>query len=159
MSEIWKAIPNYEGIYEVSNLGNVKSLKWNKERTLKFAITIDGYYQACLQCNRVQKTYKVHQLVAIAFLNHIPCGLKLVVDHINDIKTDNRVENLQIVTNRFNVCKTQSSYSSNYKGVCWDKSRNKWVSYIKINGNRKHLGRFESEYEAHLKYQEALKSL
>lgn len=153
MIEIWKDIPSYEGKYQVSNLGRVKSLRRNKEKLLKYVTTKDGYYQVCLQVNGKQISIKVHQLVAIAFLNHTPCGMKLIIDHKNDIKTDNRVENLHVVTNRYNVCKTQNAFSSKYKGVCWDKSRNKWISYIKINGKRMHLGRFDCEIEASLTYE------
>jgi hypothetical protein len=109
--------------------------------------------------NKIQKRYSVHQLVAIAFLNHKPCGLNLVIDHINDNKLDNRVENLQIVTNRYNCCKTQGRYSSQYKGVSWNKYSNKWLSRIVINEKQKFLGYFTDEKEAHLAYQNALKQI
>ena len=103
--------------------------------------------------------YRAHQIVAITFLGHKPCGYILVVDHINDNKLDNRVENLQIVTNRFNCRKTQGRYSSQYKGIYWDKNAKKWRSSIIINGKPKHLGLFIDEYEAHLTYQNALKNI
>jgi len=166
MSEIWKAIPNYEGIYEVSNLGNVKSLsrenhsgkgmKIMPDKPLKPYLDNYGYYMVKLYHNRTGKTFRVHKLVAIAFLNHIPCGYKLVVDHINNNSKDNRLENLQLITQRENAFKTQGNYSSKYKGVFWNNERNKWQANIYINGKTKYLGRFESEYEAHLKYQNAL---
>lgn len=168
--EIFKDIPGYEGMYQVSNLGNVKSLsrkvfrKCNsfvitKEKNLKISVDTNGYCRVVLSKNNNLKTYKIHQLVAMSFLNHTPCGFKLVIDHINDIKTDNRLENLQIVTSRFNCKKNQTNYSSQYKGVCWDNSRSRWKAEIKINGKKIHLGRFKSEYEAHLAYQNKLKSL
>ena len=97
--EIWKDIPNYEGYYQVSNLGNVSRV--NSNSNLKAGNT-HGYLQVVLCVNKQKKNYKVHQLVAMAFLNHKPCGMKLVVDHINGKKTDNRVENLQVITNRNN---------------------------------------------------------
>lgn len=155
--EIWKDIPNYEGLYQISNLGNVKSFKWGKEKILKPYPDTYGYMQIDLRKSSIRKSITVHKLVAIVFLNHKPCGYKLVVDHINDNPKDNRVENLHIVTQRFNVCKTQGKYSSKYKGVYFDKSRNKWMAAITINGKKKHLGRFSSEYEAHLAYQNKLK--
>lgn len=157
-NEVWRKIPNYEG-YQVSNLGNVKSLKLNKEKILSnrlCGIKSNQYLSVVLYLNGKRKDIKIHQLVAMAFLNHTPCGMELVIDHINDNKLDNRVENLQVVTTRYNACKTQGKYSSQYKGVYYDKKRNKWQVKIFINGKNKHLGYFIDEYEAHLEYQKAL---
>jgi ribosomal protein L15E len=71
----------------------------------------------------------------MAFLNHTPCGYKIVVDHIdNNIKTDNRLENLQLITQRENVSKDIKNTSSKYIGVCWHKKAKKWRSSIQING-------------------------
>ncbi len=169
-NEIWKDIPNYEGRYQVSSLGRVKSLpkEWfsgintirkHNGKILKLRDNSRGYYKVALSNKGVRNEYKVHQLVAITFLNHIPCGYNLVVDHINDNSKDNRVENLQIVTARFNAYKTQGKYSSNYKGVHWSTRHSKWVSQIQINGKLKYLGIFISEYEAHLAYQNKLKEI
>jgi len=168
--EVWKDIPEYEGLYQVSNLGRVKSLpkEWiagkgvvlkHKGKILKSRTNSSGYMLVNLWINGNIKTYQIHQLVAMAFLNHKPNGNELVIDHINDNKLDNRVENLQIVTNRFNCFKTQGKYSSKYKGVYWNKQRNKWQSYISINGKLKHLGLFKCELEASKAYQKALKEL
>lgn len=168
--EIWKDIPNYEGIYQVSNLGNVKSLsriikhskggyKIKKEINMKTHIDIYGYVNLTLRKKGVRKSWRIHQLVAMAFLGHTPCGFKLVIDHINDVKTDNRVENLQIVTQRFNSHKTQGKYSSQYKGVHFKNENKKWRAAIVINSKLIHLGYFNSEHEAHLAYQNKLKSI
>ena len=172
MEEIWKDIPEYEGLYQVSNLGRVKSLpkEWiiggggvrrHSGKILKSCSNSSGYLMVCLCKNSKCKNFWIHQLVAVIFLNHTPCGLKLVVDHINDNKLDNRVENLQIVTQRYNTCKTQGKYSSQYKGVCvyLYKGRKKWRAQIVINKKAKHLGYFTDEYEAHLAYQNALKQV
>lgn len=153
--EIWKDIPEYDGLYQVSNLGNVKSFFFGKERILKQTSDKKGYLYVALKGKKI----RVHQLVAIAFLNHKPCGLKYVVDHINDVKFDNRLENLQVVTNRFNIRKTQGSGSSQYKGVHWCKTSSRWISSIRINGKRNRLGSFKNEYDAHLAYQNKLKEL
>jgi hypothetical protein len=102
--EIYKSIPGYENIYEVSNYGNVKSIKFGKEKILKPKKTRTGYLQVGLLKDG-RKLIGVHQLVAMAFLNHTPCGMKLVIDHINDIKSDNRIINLQVVTQRENIWK------------------------------------------------------
>jgi hypothetical protein len=149
--EIWKSIQNYEGLYEVSNLGRVKSLKFNKEKILSQGML--RYCNVVLWKNSIGITRTVHQLVAESFLNHTPNGMKLVVDHINDDKLDNRVENLQIVTTRFNAYKTQGKYSSKYKGVSWDKKLNKWRAMISINGKLKHLGYFNCELLAYHEYE------
>jgi len=160
MIEIWKDIPDYEGLYQVSNIGRVRRYVKSKKIYKLNILTINqGYYRKALWKNNSQKLFFVHQLVAITFLNHRPNGMNLVIDHINDNKLDNRVENLQIVTQRFNACKTQGNYSSNYKGVYWNKNEKKWKSQIRINGEKKYLGRFENEYDAHLAYEKALKEL
>ena len=98
----------------------------------------------------------VHQLVAMAFLGHVPCGHKIVVDHINHDKLNNRLENLQLITNRENCSKDVKNKSSKYTGVSWDKARNKWVSQIKINGKTVPLGRYKCELVASIVYQKKL---
>jgi hypothetical protein len=160
--EIWKDIPGYEGLYEVSNLGNVKSLNYNntkKEKLLKQVLTKDGYFASNLSSKNNSRTIKNHQLVAMAFLEHKTCGMKLIIDHINDDKLDNRVENLQIVTPRFNAFKTQLKYSSKYKGVSWCNTHKKWLSKIHIKDKRLFLGYFNCELAAHQAYQNKLKTL
>lgn len=167
--EIFKDIPGYEGLYQVSNLGNVKSLSRKicsnqgcymlKEKILGKRIAKDGYYITDLCKNSNKKTYKIHQLVAMAFLKHKLCGLKLVVDHINGEKLNNNLENLQVITNRENSSKDKKGYTSKYIGVSFLKSRNKWSSQIYFNGKTIHLGNFKNEYEAHLCYQNKLKEI
>lgn len=101
--EIWKDIPNYEGIYQASNLGRIKSLKRPyglKEKILKPQI-IRGYYRVVLCKNSIQKKYLVHRLVWEVFNGTIPEGLQ--VNHINEIKADNRLENLNLMTCKENV--------------------------------------------------------
>lgn len=168
--EIWKEIHDYEGRYQVSNLGRVKSLpkKWKTGHgtikshegvILRGGISKNGYKHVTLHFNKLGKTFKVHTLVAIAFLGHKPCGMELIIDHINDDKLDNRVENLQIVTSRFNSHKTQGKYSSQYKGVYWYKATNKWKSQIVINKKKISLGYFKCELKAHIIYNNKVKEL
>lgn len=100
--EIWKDIPNYEG-YQISNLGRVKSLKRFyrvKEKILKPLITCNGYYQVALWKNSIAKFYKVHRLVWEVFNGQIPENMQ--VNHINEIKIDNRLENLNLMTPKEN---------------------------------------------------------
>ena len=153
MIEIYKDIIGYEGIYQVSNLGNIKSYKNGKERQLKLSKNSDGYLVVGLRIDNVAKTKKVHQLVAEVFLNHKVCRLELVINHIDFDKTNNKLDNLEVVTVRQNTNRKHIKSSSIHTGVCWDKSRNKWVSHIYLNGKLKHIGRFENELDASEAYQ------
>ena len=111
MEEIWKDIEGYEGIYQVSNLGRVRSLDRVLPKVSKFGKIImfpykgkfladifdeDGYKQVSLCFNGVQKEFKIHRLVAMTFLDKVDG--KLFVNHKNCIKIDNSVENLEWCT-------------------------------------------------------------
>tara|TARA_R110000796_G_scaffold18022_1_gene54906 strand:+ start:71 stop:568 length:498 start_codon:yes stop_codon:yes gene_type:complete len=162
--EIWKEVKGYEGLYKVSNLGNIKSLpkKGNpKGKILKPCLTGIGrdYLGVCLFKDKKGKTRTIHQLVAEAFLNHTPNGHELVVDHINNVKTDNRLENLQLITARRNSSKDRKGGSSKYTGVSWSKLNKNWLAQIQINGKIKGLGYFKNEEEAAKAYQNALAKL
>ena len=156
--EVWKNIPEFES-YQVSNLGNVRSLKYGKERILKKPINGGGYYQIGIYINK--KCYKrtINQLMAIAFLNHKPCGHIMVVDHIDTNKLNNKLYNLQVITHRENCSKDKKEKTSKYTGVFLAKGRNKWRAYITINGKKKHLGCFVNEKEAAQAYQNELNKL
>jgi hypothetical protein len=163
--EIWKDIPGYEGLYQVSNVGNVRSLDrvvqgvHETSRRIKgitlTAPSVNGYKCCSLSTNGVVQTYQVHQLVAMAFLNHKPQGHTLVVDHINNIRTDNRLENLQLVSHRHNLSKDKKG-TSKYTGVSWQNRDKRWKASIRINGNSIYLGYFTDESEAAIAYQKAL---
>jgi len=166
MTEIWKPVRNYEGHYEISNLGNVKSLKREvyhpngnlnlKEKILNPSFDAYGYFVIDLKKDGIRKNRKVHQLVAEAFLNHTPNGYTLVVNHKNFIRNDNRVENLEIVTIRENTNQKHLKSTSKYTGVSWRKEDKKWQSQILINKKIKHLGSFVNEIDAHNAYQNEL---
>ena len=162
IKEIWKDIPNYEGYYQVSNLGRVNSLKNNKtkkDKLLKMRIGKDGYFSVLLSKERVQKRYTVHQLVAMAFLNHKPNGFEKVVNHKNFDKLDNRLENLEIVSNRENCNHKHIKSSSSYTGVHWNSRKNKWTSTIYINNKKIFLGLFTDEIKASELYEKALNNI
>ena len=166
MTEIFKDVEGYEGLYQVSNFGRVKSLdrkssdgRQLKERMLNPIINGYGYLVLNLHKNGKRKSLYIHQLVAMAFLEHTPNGHKIVVDHIDNDKSNNRLENLQLISNRQNTSKDRKGYSSKYVGVAWDKSKSKWISQIKIDGKIKYLGLFTNEIEAAESYQNALKNL
>jgi hypothetical protein len=160
--EVWKNLPDYDGIYQVSNLGDVKSLgnnKTKKEKILKKHIGKDGYFRVKISKNTNNTVKLVHQLVAITFLGHKPDGTRIVVDHINNIKTDNRLENLQLITHRYNLSKDKKNKTSKYTGVCWGKHHKKWLCTIRINGKINYLGSFTNQYDAHITYQNKLKEI
>ena len=168
--EVWKDVVGYEGMYQVSNLGNVKSLdryvttkkgvRNYKGKLLSKNINKVGYYSISLSENGIQPKIQIHKLVAMAFLNHKPDGThKLIVDHINNNSLDNRVDNLQIISQRENSSKDKNNKTSKYTGVCWCKRDNVWQSSIRINGKCIYLGRFKNEYDAHIVYQNKLKEL
>ena len=115
--EIWRNIPNYEGLYQVSNLGRIKSFYGLKEKILKPSRDRYGYYQVFLYKNSIKKWYSVHRLVWEAFNGSIPENMQ--VNHINEIKSDNRLENLNLMT-----CKENSNWGT----------RNERVSIKMTNG-------------------------
>ena len=146
MIEVFKDVPNYEGIYQVSNLGNVKSLKWNKEIIMKQGIS-SRYLAVNLRKENITKNVKVHVLVAMAFLDFKPNKQVLTIDHKNGVRTDNRLENLQIVKQRENIQNYHKSKKGKI-GADWHEQTKKWRSRIFINKNIVHLGLFEEEKDA-----------
>lgn len=167
--EIFKDIPNYEGLYQVSNLGRVKSLERTiirknginlsvREKILTPCIGTHGYYVINLYKNRKRKHFLVHHLVSIVFLNYVPNKIT-VIDHKDNNRLNNSILNLQIITHRENASKKTLNNASIFVGVCWKKEYQKWVARICFNGKRHHLGYFKDEYQAHLAYQKALNEL
>jgi len=165
MKEIWKEVPGFEGYYSVSNLGNVKShsrLVINRrclsgfaklnEKMLNPVIDKLGYGRVILHRNTEKKTRMVHQLVASAFLNHIIDKYTMVVNHIDLNPRNNRVDNLEIVTQRKNANLKHFKHSSKYTGVSWIERIKKWRAYIWINGRQNYLGCFAEEIEASQAY-------
>ena len=165
MKEVFRDIKNYEGLYQISDKGTVKRLKGFRvpnDRLLKQYINKKGYYVIGLSKNGKEKKKRVHVLEAEAFLNHSTDNkFNLIVDHKNNIKTDNDLTNLQVITVRKNSSKDQFRYNrtSNYTGVNLNKRKKdelKWRSQIMIGKTNYHLGAFKNEKEAHLEYQKAL---
>lgn len=159
MEEIYKDVIGYEGLYQVSNLGNVKSFKYGKEKQIKLYKNTNGYLRVNLRINGIQKTRIVHQLVAESFLNYRRCGFELVVNHIDFEKTNNKLDNLEIVTQRENANFKHIKSSSAYVGVSWNKNVSKWQSSIRIKNKSKYLGLFINETDASDAYQKALSLL
>lgn len=160
--EVWKDIPTFEGLYQVSNLGNVRSLNYRNKRVIKKlskSINARGRYRVNLCKNgKSWGNTKIHQISAMAFLNHKPCGHKLVVDHKDNNKLNDRLYNLQIITQRLNSSKDTKG-TSKYTGVCWNKKLGKWQGSIMVNGIIKNLGYFTDEKKAAQAYQNELKKI
>ena len=98
--EHWKAISGYEGLYEVSDLGRVKSLKYGKERILKPGSGGDGYLNVALCKDGHVKGKLIHRLVAEAFIPN-PNNLE-TINHKDEVKTNNTVSNLEWMSQRDN---------------------------------------------------------
>lgn len=102
-NEIWKDIKDYEMLYQISNLGNVKSLHCNKEKIMKLTIRSKNYpyYFVGLLKNGKRKYFAVHRLVAQAFVNN-PNNYNQV-DHLDGNKLNNNANNLEWVTPKENT--------------------------------------------------------
>lgn len=103
--EIWKAVKGYEGLYEVSDLGRVRSLPRNntKGKILKpYASPHNGYCYVSLSKENKRISKRVHKLVMMAF-NPKPSGKELEIDHRDRNKENNRLDNLQWVTHTENI--------------------------------------------------------
>lgn len=145
--EIWKDVVGYEGFYEVSNIGNIKS----RNRVVSFKSGLcqringiskkktkatNGYLKASLSMNGENKTVLLHRLVAIAFIPNPE--YKSQVNHINSNRIDNRVENLEWATPSENIKHGYAfgNIKSNNKGMCGSLSKvSKRVEQLDLNDN------------------------
>jgi hypothetical protein len=157
--ENWKDIVGFEGQYQVSDQGRIKSLyrtgfKSNGHRFVVKEIirkpvpnTKNGYLEVIFpQTRKAYFIFKIHRLVAQAFIG----ASELHVNHKNGDVTDNRAENLEYVTNlenmnhRYRDLRNEKNY-----GVYWHKKNKKWISQIKVDQHRVYLGCFEDKEEAY----------
>ena len=107
-NEEWRDVVGYEGRYQVSSMGRVKSLerkdclgRIQKERILKPGVNVGGYLKVGLRAGGKQKMFLVHRLVCQSF--HENPDNKPQVNHLNEIKTDNRASNLEWCTRKKNI--------------------------------------------------------
>lgn len=167
IDQVWKVeefrpIKNYEGHYEVSDLGRIKSLNYNHTKIPKIlsqSQNLCNYKTISFSLRNVKKTHSVHQIVSESFLNHIKCGFTFVVNHKDFDRQNNKLSNLEIVTHRENANRKHLKSTSKYVGVGWHKRIKKWQSRIVVKRKIIHLGYFIDEHEAHLAYQKALSDL
>lgn len=138
-----KLTQNKEAIIDDDDYTLVSEYKW--------FINNKGYAARTDRSGKKQKTIFLHRVI-----NKTPNGL--FTDHINKNKLDNRKSNLRSCTNAqnlWNVEKKKGIFTSNYKGVNYDKLRKKWVSKIRIKSKRLFLGRFTKEEDAVIAYNKA----
>ena len=129
MQEIWKDVANYEGLYQVSNLGRVKSIGYKKELILKHFNT-GGYKRVTLIKNKIRKHHLIHRLVAETFipnLNNLP-----QINHKDENKKNNCVNNLEWCSNSYNI-----QYSKAKSVLQFDLENNLIKEYSSITEARK----------------------
>jgi hypothetical protein len=167
IQEVWKGAVGYEGFYQVSNLGNVKSCervvkharggnKLLKPKDMRLNSDKYGYKIVCLCKNGEEKTNKVHRLVANTFIENV--DNKLQVNHINGIKFDNNVYNLEWATPSENL---KHAYSNGLKKtsvnnekavLAFDKLTNELVSdFVSISKAARELNISQSDIVGVLK--------
>lgn len=158
----YKPIPGYEGLYEVSACGKVRSLNFKrtgKIRIMKPQIHTNGYLCLTLYKNEQQEKCFVHRLVAFAFIRNTKNELE--VNHKDWDKKNNNVSNLEWCSRRYNGNHRANKHasSSKYPGVYFHKATQKWKVHITINGHQEHLGYFDSEKHAGLAYKHMAKEV
>ena len=145
MEEIWKDIPKYEGLYQASNYGNIRSCDkkvWNyikKSRILKPYLCTSGYYQLSLSNGQGgQKKYYVHRIIASTFLNKEKYQTE--VNHKDLNKLNNKVENLEWTSRKENI--RHFHLNADTKQIFIERSKN---SRIKMN-NKKNAAKETVKY-------------
>lgn len=161
--EIWKDVTGYEGLYQVSNFGRVKSFgntAGRKTKILKHNVGSLGYAYVVLCKDKVQKTFKIHRLMAVEFIPN-PTG-RLFVNFKNADRSDLRLENLEwcnmreVSSRRWNGHKREGKYA----GVYRLKKNVRWTAMITVSSKSLHLGVYDTEeeaYNARLKFMEKYK--
>ena len=167
----------HETNIEVNKMGEVRRVPkdWMKRKPkikLSNLYKSNGYYSTSVVVKDIgTKRVHIHQIMAVVFFQHTPCGHKFVVDHIDDNKINNKIENLRIVTNKENVIKSWKkkfplrNYDTHKlnKGKKWAfrevkgyyKAYKYYAAKISINGIEKHLGTFNTAEEAKAAYEKA----
>lgn len=124
--------------FNTSHAGKVAGSKWTPRRSNTSYITTILY----------GKLYYLHRLVWEMHCGAIPSGMH--IDHINGDGTDNRIENLRLVSHKENMKNQRmpKSNTSGCTGVYWNKSRSKWVATIMVDGKGKSLGYYKEKCDA-----------
>jgi hypothetical protein len=166
MIEIWKSIPDYEGLYEVSNTGFIKTLSRKVQYGVAFRIQPErimttekirkGHLRVTLSKQGETKRILVHRIVYIVFKGEIQD--ELVVNHKDRNKENNHIDNLELMTNRDNTHHFRNTIKRDLPlGV--SKYRSKYKAVINVSKKSYHLGSFKTPEEASQVYQKALHKL
>lgn len=153
--EIWKDVIGYEKIYQVSNLGRVKSLFYNKQKILKPIKSTNGYLYVNLYKDKKAKTSFIHHVVYEAFYQIKSCR-KNVIDHIDNNKVNNNLSNLQYITIRLNSTKDKkpkSGHSNIYL------NSGSYLVRIRVNNQKISIGTFKKIEDAIIKRDLFIKKL
>ncbi len=165
--EEFKDIPDYEGLYQVSDLGRIKALSriilhstgvyhTKKEKVLKQANNGKDYLSVLFYDNSSKKkSYYVHRLVALTFIGYSD----LLVDHKNHIRSCNTLSNIRYLTARLNssTVVNRPAPASSYVGVSRTNNSIKcWKAELRINGTKRRIGSYSDEKEASEAYQKAV---
>jgi len=154
--EEWKIIDNFPDYY-ISTYGRVKSLKRNKERILADRINGCGYKHVILLKDGIETTFRIHQLVAIAFIPNINPKEKFLVDHIDRCRTNNNITNLRWVNRSENILNSYRIFLPMY-GITMYKNK---LFKVQMNVCRKmtYLGCYNTLLEAQNVRDEFLQTL
>ena len=150
MAAIWIPVVGFEGFYEVSNEGFVRSVRTG--RVLSPGLHKQGYRLVTLCKSGTRSTKTVHRIVAIAFIPNP--DRKPFVDHIYGVAAGDMVKNLRWATRTEN-CQNAGIRSDNktgHKGVTFNQRSQKYEARIKLNGKVKYLGSFITAEEAYAAY-------
>jgi len=157
VTEEWRDCVGFEGRYQVSNLGNVRSLdrvlsdgRKRKGQMMNTRIGTKGYVKVGLRDGVRQHTFNVHRLVALAFLDGV--AEEKVVDHIDGNKTNNKASNLRWVSQTVNLTNRKNCHTlSGETGIEYrsDMAKSKpWLARVKIKGKTHNLGYYAEKQDA-----------
>jgi len=147
MSEEYYPIPQYRG-YFATKSGKIYTARKGRLKEIGHSVDKDGYFKVMLVSdNGVRHHFRKHRVIAMTFLGFSD----LQVNHKNGNRQDNRLENLEYVTERENQCHWRLGRGFGV-GVCWGKKEKKWRAYFQQDHKWEHLGFFDKKEDAKKAY-------
>jgi hypothetical protein len=153
--EVWKDVVGYEGLYQVSDLGNVRSLYFGKKKILKSGLSTSGYLSVNLHKDKKQKIHMIHRLVYEAFVGIRSCR-KMVIDHIDNEKSNNKLSNLQYISNRENSSRGKKPKTGENNIYL---NSGSYLVRMRVNSEKVSIGTFKTIEEAVLMRDSFLKEI